>query len=273
LSDPSLPNGATRVAESFDSPVGRVVSMSFVPMTNFKLGSVSIRGVGAGNSNAVFFVALYEITNNAGGSGYPGNYHPQLQAASLLRTNLCFRFPAGNSNDEIVNLAFTNPQDQVPLLANTNYAFEIWRDTNNAGTNALFWVRGSAGISTYGTNFSLVPRAFETLTNNGNTQPLNDPANLRTPLAGGKRDLVMAVYRWQPTIIISNISVLPAGAVSFSWNSIPGSTYSVLKSTNVASGIWTTNVSGYPPGGAVGATQSYTNAIGAPTAFYRITNP
>ena len=251
FADPSLPSdgGGTRVPEQFDSPTGRVVSMSFVPTTNFQLGAVALRGLGAGSSNTVFYVALYHITNDV---TYPSSYRPQFEAANLLRTNLAFRYLNGSSNDQFIVLTFTNSLDQVLLTANNNYAFEIWHDAT-AETNVLFWIRGTAGISTYGTAFPLVPRGFEvnagnvTATNqDGSMAPPSDAGNLRTPLAGGIRDLVMAVYTSQNMIVINPPAGLTppvlggitldavSGAFGFNFTNAPGINFGVYCATSLA---------------------------------------
>lgn len=263
--DPSQPdaNAGTRVAETFTAPAGRVVAMSFAPTNDFKLGAVAIRGIGGGSTNVNFRVSLYHITNNA---GYASNYRPSTEAESLLRANLSFRTSAAGTNDFILMLQFTNSADNVQLYSSNNYSFEISRDFPGVDDGALLWIRGTGGISAYDPwpGFLPTPRGFEV---GGGTSPLYTSANLRTPIAGSIRDLVMAVYA---SIEITSVTHT-GNNTDLTWNSSNGSTYSVLRKTNVDDPTWTTIASGLPSGGT-STTYTDTTATGS-TSFYKISSP
>jgi hypothetical protein len=60
------------------------------------------------------------------------------------------------------------------------------------------------------------------------------------------------------------------------WNSTPGATYSVLKTSILASppASWPAIITGYPTGGAAGGSLSYTDTTATATpAFYRVKSP
>lgn len=62
------------------------------------------------------------------------------------------------------------------------------------------------------------------------------------------------------------------GNLTFSWTAPYGSTYSVLKSTNLIN--WTTLATGFPDGGALNSPVSYTDSVpNSPQGFYRISSP
>ena len=67
---------------------------------------------------------------------------------------------------------------------------------------------------------------------------------------------------------------LAAGAFTVTWNSLPGQTFTVHKRTSLSSGSWTQLVTGYPVGGAVDPTTTYSdNAATGPENYYQITSP
>ncbi|MGC3957756.1 MAG: hypothetical protein QM813_07345 [Verrucomicrobiota bacterium] len=267
--NPALPDAGTRVPENFDSPAGRVVSMAFIPTNNFNLGAVAIRGTGGGSTNAFYRASLYHITNF---TGYPANYRPSTEATNLLR-NLSFQIVNGSANDFILMLQFTNALDHVSLQASNVYAFEISRDPADIGAATFYWIRGSGGISTYDPYPGELPtpRGYEV--NAGGTAPYYGAANLRTPLAGSIRDLVMAVYAAPevlPSISITNVT--HAGTTTtLTWTSSAGAIYSVERKASLTDATWLQLVTGLASGGA---STSYTDTTATNAAsFYRVSTP
>jgi hypothetical protein len=63
-----------------------------------------------------------------------------------------------------------------------------------------------------------------------------------------------------------------AGAFTVKWNSSPGYTYTVQRSSDMSG--WTSLVRGYPVGGATGTSVSYTDTNAPPAhALYRVSSP
>jgi glucuronoarabinoxylan endo-1,4-beta-xylanase len=79
-----------------------------------------------------------------------------------------------------------------------------------------------------------------------------------------------------PTNLAISSAAFNTNAFVLTWNSEAGATYSVLK-TNVLSGSaskWPAIVTGYPMGGAVGGSVSYTVVVvGVSPSFYRVSSP
>jgi glucuronoarabinoxylan endo-1,4-beta-xylanase len=77
-------------------------------------------------------------------------------------------------------------------------------------------------------------------------------------------------------ITISGATYQTGGHFVLTWNSTPGATYSVLKTSILASppASWPAIITGYPTGGAAGGSLSYTDTTATATpAFYRVKSP
>jgi hypothetical protein len=175
---PNTPADANRVPENFDN--GRVVSQTFTANTTMTLTGITISTVGAGSPTVPLTVHLFDIVNP---NSLPGSYNLATDAGPDLfggGAGLSF-FPLGSGGDIFHQFAFDNvgTNDRVTLQAGRLYAFEIWGVAGQTGL--LNWIRGAGGISTY-------------TGGDGYTATGGAGSNLRTQLAGGSRDAVLAVY-------------------------------------------------------------------------------
>jgi hypothetical protein len=284
---------------------GTALSMSFIATNNYNLGGVAFRQRGTGSSNVLFTLAVYEITNTYFNSTssvvkWPRNFQPNLDTAPLgvpvFGTNLDFYYTTNfadlGTNDQILRLTINNPLYQVSITSNHNYAVEITAETlgQNAAVGGMFQVMrdlgsffqaelfpdtgGGIGFRTNaasaGAYHNVLPRML--------SRTFTDPETFAGGVTGGAEDaraMIMAVYAAPPTITISSVTHSGVNTV-LTWNSSIGKTYSVFRTNNLAApgASWPVIVTGYPLGGAVGTSLSYTDTTAtAAVNFYRVSSP
>jgi glucuronoarabinoxylan endo-1,4-beta-xylanase len=173
-----------------------------------------------------------------------------------------------------IDVANNNPVTSISAYKNTNsgnFAIvavnpdpvavtQVFNLTNFTANSITPWITSS--------NLSLASQSPVTVANASFTYAL--PAMSVVTFVGQG-------YVAPTNITISNVSYNPTvPAFVLTWNSTAGATYSVY-STNALGGpasSWPVLVTGYPPGGAVGSSLSYTDTTAtAGSAFYRVSSP
>jgi glucuronoarabinoxylan endo-1,4-beta-xylanase len=174
---------------------------------------------------------------------------------------------SGNAYTSVSAYANTNSGNFaiVAINANSNTVVQQTFDlTNFNAASVTPWI-------TSGT-YSLVNQAPVAVANSSFTYSL-PPLSVVT-FAGQSSQL-------PPGITISN-AALTANGLVLTWNSFAGATYSVLQTNTLANGgpsptsNWNTLITGYPAGGAMNGTLSYTDTTAnasVSASFYQVSSP
>lgn len=201
----SIPSGlAGYNLDSVDLSAGWMASQVFVPTASFKLGAIAMYADGVGTLNTgtpapddhlPLTVHLFElVAGTTGASSLPVSY--TLSTADTGNVAAVSKFGGGAGlplqfdgvgpfTYEFVELNFTGV-DQVELLANHTYAFEIWGNSLTGAFNPQRLANGSPG----GTN-SYAPGDSYFAENSSLTTPRNRPQT-------SSRDMFIAIYEAIP---------------------------------------------------------------------------
>ncbi len=195
--------------------------------------------------------------------------------------------PAGNPAKRMYALGnfsrFVRPgYERVGVSNNAFTAVSAYKETNS-GRFAIVAVNSSASVVTQ--IFNLASFTATSVTPWVTSGALSLASQSAVAVANGSFTyalpaLSVVTFVGQAAVIPASITItgaaMDANHFALTWNAVPGATYSVFKK-NTLGGLgsnWEAIIRGYPAGGAVGSSVSYTDAaVNVAPSFYRVGSP